>query len=97
MTKHPWDPGVGRRLRLFHISYSEDRSQLSSQIQFMWFLGPQLLWKSCITGAEAVLTQELWEDLLPGYTIPRRCSTTVRIIKRNLNVLLSQVIDANSL
>ena len=21
MTKHPWEPGVGRRLRLFHTSY----------------------------------------------------------------------------
>ena len=50
MTKHPWDPGVGRRLRLFHISCSEDGSQLSSQIQSIYSLGPQLLWKPCITG-----------------------------------------------
>ena len=50
MTKHPWDPGVGRRLRLFHISYSEDGSRLSSQVRSMWSLGPQFIWKFCITG-----------------------------------------------
>ena len=26
----------------------------------------------------SVLIQELWEDLLPGYTIARRCPGTVR-------------------
>lgn len=38
------------RFRLFHISYSEDGSRLSSQIRFMWSLGPQCMWKPCITG-----------------------------------------------
>ena len=52
-----------------------------------------VLGKSCITGD---LCSEVLGDLLPGNTIPRRCPATVRIIKRNLNVLLSQVIDANS-
>ena len=82
MTKHPWDPGVGRRLRLFRISYSEDGSRLSSQIQSMWFLGPQFTWKSCITGD---LCSGALGDLLPGNTIPTRCPAMVRIIKRNLN------------
>jgi hypothetical protein len=49
--------------------------------------------KSCITGDPC---SGALGDLLPGNTIPRRCPATVRIIKRNLNVLLSQVIDANS-
>ena len=93
ITKHPWDPGWGGRLRLFHMSSSEDGSQLSSQIQCMWSPGPQCMGKSCITGD---LCSGALGDLLPGNTIPRRCPATVRIIKRNLNVLLSQVIDANS-
>ena len=83
----------GGRLRLFHMSSSEDGSQLSSQIQCMWSPGPQCMGKSCITGD---LCSGALGDLLPGNTIPRRCPTTVRIIKGNLNVLLSQVIDANS-
>ena len=83
----------GKRFRLFHMSSSEDGSQLSSQIQFMWSPGPQCMGKSCITGD---LCSGALGDLLPGNTIPRRCPETVRIIKRNLNVLLSKVIDANS-
>ena len=83
----------GGRLRLFHMSSSEDGSQLSSQIQCMWSPGPQCMGKSCITGDPC---SGALGDLLPGNTIPRRCPAMVRIIKRNLNVLLSQVIDANS-
>ena len=83
----------GGRLRLFHMSSSEDGSQLSSQIQCMWSPGPQCMGKSCITRDPC---SGALGDLLPGNTIPRRCPAMVRIIKRNLSVLLSQVIDANS-
>ena len=94
MTKYPWDPAVGR-----------EAQAISHQLQGGWTRAVSDP-VHVVSGASAhveilhhrrfVLTHVLLEDLLPGYTAPRRCPTTVRIIKRNLNIFLSQVIDAKS-
>ena len=95
MTKYPCDPTVGR-----------EAQAISHQLQGRWTWAVLSDPVHVVSGASAhveilhhrrfVLNHVLLEDLLPGYTAPRRCPTTVRIIKRNLNVLLSQVIDAKS-
>ena len=93
MTKHPWDPGVGREAQAIshEFQWGWIPAVLSDPVHVVSWAS--VLGKSCITGD---LCSGVLGDLLPGNTIPRRCPATVRIIKRNLNVLLSQVIDANS-
>ena len=70
MTEHPWDPGVSRRLRLFHISYSEDGPGLSSQIQSM--LSEASAHVEILHHRRPVLTQELWEKLFPSYITSKK-------------------------
>ena len=65
MTKHPWDPGVGR-----------EAQPISYQLQWGWIQAVLSDPVHLLSGASAhvetlhhrrpVLTQELWEDLLPG-------------------------------
>jgi len=69
-TEHPWDTGVSRRLRLFHISYSEDGPGLSSQIQSM--LSEASAHVEILHHRRPVLTQQLWENLLPSYITSKK-------------------------
>lgn len=77
MTKHPREPGVGRRLRLFHTSYRrmDPGCPLRSGPCGPWSLSSY----GNFASQRPVLIQELWEDCFPGYTIARRCPGTVRV------------------
>ena len=79
---------MGRRLRLFHISYREDGRRLSSQIWAMWVSGASALVET-LHHRRPVLTQGLWEDLPPGYTISKEMPRNSKSRTMNLNVLLS--------
>ena len=95
MTKHPCNPGVGREAQA--TSHELQRgwipAVLSDPVHVVWGASAHV---EILHRRRSVLTQELLEDLLPSYTAARRCPTTVQIIKRSLNILLSQVIDAKS-
>ena len=68
--------------QLFHISYREDGPWLSSQIQSMWSGASAHV--ETLHHRRRVLTQELWEDLPPGYTISKEMPRNGKNIPTNL-------------